>query len=46
MSKHHTKWITIVGVVLMLIALLAYLATIDEANPDEVPEVIKSGNKP
>lgn len=41
MAKHHVKWITIVGVALMLLALFAYLATIDESDPDEIPQVIE-----
>jgi len=44
MAKHHVKWITIIGVALMLLALFAYLATIDEANPDELPQVIEQKN--
>ena len=41
MSKPHIKWITIIGVVLMLLAIVAYLATLDEADPNELPQVIK-----
>jgi hypothetical protein len=41
MPKPHVKWITIVGVVLMLLALFVYLATLDEADPDEIPQVIE-----
>jgi hypothetical protein len=36
MAKKHVKWITIVGVVLMLLALFAYLATLDESAPKEI----------
>ena len=39
-SSAH-KWITIVGVTLMLIALFVYLATLDEADPNEIPQVIE-----
>jgi hypothetical protein len=42
MSKHRRKWIAIVGVVLMLIALFAYLASIDESNPAELQDVIEA----
>ena len=41
MARHHVKWVTIIGVALMLMALFAYLATIDEADPNEIPQVIK-----
>ena len=40
MAKHHVKWITIIGVVLMLLALFAYLASMDEADPKEIPQTL------
>ena len=43
MAKHHIQWITIIGVALMLLALFAYLATMDEAIPSDLPRVIDHG---
>lgn len=40
MAKHHVKWVTLVGVVLMLLALTIYLLSIDESEPDE-PRIIE-----
>ena len=41
MARHHIRWITVIGVVLMLIALFAYLATMDETVPSDLPRVIE-----
>jgi hypothetical protein len=43
MAKHHVKWVTVIGVALMLIALFAYLASMDEAVPNDLPVLIKKG---
>jgi hypothetical protein len=40
-SKHRVKWITWIGVGLMLLALFTYLATLDEADPEELPQAIE-----
>ena len=38
-SRPHVKWITIVGVVLMLVAILVYVLSLDEALvPGQAPQ--------
>jgi hypothetical protein len=40
--KTHVKWITWVGVVLMLIAMAVYVITLDESEPLPMPGAEKN----
>ena len=45
-AKKKTSWVNIVAFVLMLGALFAYVATLDEADPEALPNAVNQVEGP
>ncbi len=45
MKRGKNRWIVWVGLAMMLLAMLGYVMSMDESDPDMVPRVVESAER-
>ena len=46
MKKKSARWVVWVGLAMMLLAMIGYVLSMDESDPDMVPRAVESMEQP